>query len=62
MMQIEIHKKNGSNYRGTVPNLQSVANLTEIRDITKIILFAITPREFNYLRGLDLPQKIKISR
>ena len=62
MMQIEIHKNNGSHYRGTVPSLTDVAKLAKITTISKIILFAITPREFNYLRSLDLPEKIKISR
>lgn len=61
-MQIEIHKYDGRNYRATVPTLFDVVKLAEIHDIVKIILFAITPREFNYLRGLNLPQKIKISR
>jgi len=62
MIQIEIHKKNGESYRAAVPSLQSVANLAEICDITKIFIFAITPREFNYLRSLPLPSKIEIIR
>ena len=62
MIQIEIHKKSGESYRAAVPSLQSVAHLAEIRDITKIFVIAITPREFNYLRSLDLPQKIEIIR
>jgi uncharacterized protein YccT (UPF0319 family) len=62
MIQIEIHKYNGESYRAALPSLQSVQNLAEISTITKIFIFAITPREFNYLRSLDLPQKIKIIR
>lgn len=62
MIQIAIHKKSGESYRAAVPSLQSVVNLAEIRGITKIFIFAITPREFNYLRSLDLPEKIKIIR
>ena len=62
MIQIEIHKKYGESYRAAVPSLQSVANLATICDITKIFIFAITPREFNYLGSLDLPRKIEIIR
>jgi hypothetical protein len=62
MIQIEIHKKNGESYRAAVPSLQSVANLAQICDITKIFIFAITPREFNYLRSLELPSKVIITR
>jgi hypothetical protein len=62
MIQIEIHKKNGESYRAAVPSLQSVQNLAEIPTISKIFIFAITPREFNYLGSLDLPRKIKIIR
>jgi hypothetical protein len=62
MIQIEIHKISGQSYRAAVPSLNAVVNLAEICDIKKIFIFAITPREFNYLRSIDLPQKIKIIR
>ena len=62
MIQIEIYKKNGESYRAAVPSLQSVRNLAEIPTISKIFIFAITPREFNYLRSLDLPSKVTITR
>jgi hypothetical protein len=62
MIQIEIHKKNGESYRAALPSLQSVQNLAEITTISKIFIFAITPREFNYLGSLELPRKIKIIR
>jgi hypothetical protein len=62
MIQIEIHKKNGESYRAAVPSLQSVQNLAEIPTILKIFIFAITPREFNYLGSLELPSKVKIIR
>lgn len=62
MIQIAIHKKNGEHYRAAVPNLQAVENLTQICDITKIFVIAITPREYNYLRSLELPPKIEIIR
>jgi hypothetical protein len=62
MIQIEIHKISGESYRAAVPSLNAVVNLAEICDITKIFIFAITPREFNYLRSLDLPSKIEIIR
>jgi hypothetical protein len=62
MIQIEIHKISGESYRAAVPSLQSVANLAEIRDITKIFVIAITPREYKHLQSLNLPDKIKISR
>lgn len=62
MIQIEIQKNNGESYRAAVPSLNAVVNLAEICDIKKIFIFAITPREFNYLRSLDLPSKVKIIR
>jgi hypothetical protein len=62
MIQIEIHKKNGESYRAAVPSLNAVVNLAQICDITKIFIFAITPREFNYLGSLDLPSKVIITR
>ena len=62
MIQIEIHKKNGESYRAALPSLQSVQNLAEISTISKIFIFAITPREFNYLRSLELPSKVIITR
>jgi hypothetical protein len=62
MIQIEIHKKNGESYRAAVPSLNAVVNLAEITTISKIFIFAITPREFNYLRSLELPSKVIITR
>jgi hypothetical protein len=62
MIQIEIHKKSGENYRAAVPSLQSVLYLSEIAGVSKIFIFAITPREFNYLRALNLPSKVEIIR
>ena len=62
MIQIEIHKKYGESYRAAVPSLNAVVNLATICDITKIFIFAITPREFNYLRSLELPSKVIITR
>ncbi len=62
MIQIEIHKKNGESYRCAVPSLNAVKKLTEISAVSKIFIYAITPRELNYLRSLDLPQKIEIIR
>jgi hypothetical protein len=62
MIQIQINKINGESYRCAVASLNAVANLAEITAISEIFIFAITPREFNYLRSLDLPEKIKIIR
>jgi hypothetical protein len=62
MIQIEIHKNNGESYRAAVPSLNAVVNLAEITTISKIFIFAITPREFNYLRSLELPSKVIITR
>lgn len=62
MMQIEIHKKSGDYYRAAVPTLKDVQKLAEIRSISQIFLFAITPREYKHLQSLDLPKKIKIIR
>lgn len=62
MYQIKIIKSNGEAYGCAVPSLSAVLSLAEIPTICEIILFAITPREYNYLRSLDLPEKIKITR
>jgi len=62
MIQIAIHKINGESYRCAVASLNAVKHLAEITTISEIFIFAITPREFNYLRSLDLPKKIKIIR
>lgn len=62
MYQIKIIKFNGDAYGCAVPSLSAVIALAELATVCKIILYGITPREYNYLGSLDLPEKIKISR
>lgn len=62
MYQIKIIKTNGEAYGCAVPTIHAVTKLAELRSIVQIILYGITPREYNYLRSLDLPKKIKITR
>jgi len=62
MYQIKIIKTNGDAYGCAVPSLSAVIALAELATVCKIILFAITPREYKHLHALDLPEKIKITR